>query len=159
VVGIPLAIGLAVLWAFTAFLGWLVAGLWLGQLILSRSRTAARPYGAAFLGMIVLMLISFIPFVGPIMSLLGLGAVTLAGWRVLRSGGTPPAPMGHSTAGPASTGTASPLRSATLLPAPTPAGYWAAIWEGRPPAGRRASLWSLPRRPPSRCGEGAGPRR
>ncbi len=134
VVGIPLAIGLAVLWGFTAFLGWLVAGLWLGQLILSRSRTAARPYGAAFLGMLVLMLISFIPFVGPIMSLLGLGAVTLAGWRVLRSGGTPPAPVGYGGQWGQPYQVPPPAYAPPpYAPPPPPQGYWPPQ-QGGPPA-------------------------
>ena len=63
VVGLPLAIGLGFMWGFVAFLGWLVVGLWIGERILSRSRTAARPYGAAFLGVLILMLLSWIPFV------------------------------------------------------------------------------------------------
>ncbi len=90
VVGIPLAVGLGIMWAFVAFLGYLVVGLWIGERILSRSRTAARPYGAAFLGVLILMLLSFIPFVSTIAVWFGLGAVTLAGWRTLRSGGKPP---------------------------------------------------------------------
>ena len=90
IVGIPLAIGLALMWGFVAFLGYLVVGLWIGERVLSRSRTAARPYGAAFLGVLILMLLSWIPFVSALAVWFGLGAVTLAGWRVLRSGGTPP---------------------------------------------------------------------
>jgi hypothetical protein len=136
VVGIPLAIGLLVLWGFTAFLGWLVAGLWLGQLILSRSRTAARPYGAAFLGTIVLMLISLIPLVGPIMSLLGLGAVTLAGWRVLRAGGTPPAAYGYGGQWGQPYQVPPPPYAAPPYappPPPPPPGYWPPQ-QGGPPA-------------------------
>jgi hypothetical protein len=136
VVGIPLAIGLALLWGFVAFLGWLVAGLWLGQVLLRGSRTAARPYGAAFVGTLVLMLISLIPFVGPIMSLLGLGAVTLAGWRVLRAGGTPPpaayaygAPWGQPSQVPPPAWTPPPYAP----PPPPPPGYWPPQ-QGGPPA-------------------------
>jgi len=94
VVGLPLAIGLAIMWFFVAFLGWLVVGLWIGERILARSRTAARPYGAAILGVLILVLVGWIPFVNFIAWWFGLGAVTLAGWRVLRSGGTPPAATG-----------------------------------------------------------------
>jgi hypothetical protein len=135
VVGIPLAVGLLFLWGVTAFLGWLVAGLWLGQLILSRSRTAARPYGAAFLGVIVLMLISLIPFVGPIMSLLGLGAVTLAGWRVLRAGGTPPAPFGYGGQWGQPYQVPPPAYAPPPYspPPPPPQGYWPPQ-QGGPPA-------------------------
>jgi hypothetical protein len=94
IVGIPLAVGLAIMWFFVAFLGYLVVGLWIGERVLSRSRNAARPYGAAFLGVLILMLLSWIPLVTPLALWFGLGAVSLAGWRVLRSGGTPPAPTG-----------------------------------------------------------------
>jgi hypothetical protein len=94
IVGIPLAVGLAIMWFFVAFLGYLVVGLWIGERILSRSRNAARPYGAAVLGVLILMLLSWIPLVTPLALWFGVGAVSLAGWRVLRSGGTPPAPAG-----------------------------------------------------------------
>jgi hypothetical protein len=129
VVGIPLAIALALLWGVVAFLGWLVAALWLGQVLLKNSRTAARPYGAAFVGTLVLILISFIPFVGPIMSFLGLGAVTLAGWRVLRSGGTPPAPMGYGQWG----APYGPPPAYAPPPYAPPPGYWPPQ-QGGPPA-------------------------
>lgn len=95
VVGLPLAIGLGVLWFFVAFLGYITAGLWLGERILSRARTAARPYGAAFLGVLILMLLSWIPFVTAVALWFGLGGVSLAGWRMLRSGGVPPLPPGY----------------------------------------------------------------
>lgn len=131
VVGIPLAIGLALLWGVLAFLGWLVAGLWLGQVLLRGSRTAARPYGAAFVGTLVLILISFIPFVGLIMSLLGLGAVTLAGWRVLRAGGTPPMPPGYG----GQWGSPYQVAPPPYAPPPyaPPPGYWPPP-QGGPPA-------------------------
>jgi hypothetical protein len=131
VVGIPLAIGLALMWGFVAFLGWLVAGLWLGQALLRGSRTAARPYGAAFVGTLVLILISFIPFVGPLMSFLGLGAVTLAGWRVLRGGGTPPMPPGYG----GQWGTPYQVPPPAYAPPPyaPPPGYWPPQ-QGGPPA-------------------------
>jgi hypothetical protein len=130
VVGIPLAIGLALMWGFVAFLGWLVAGLWIGQVLLKGSRTAARPYGAAFVGTLVLILISFIPFVGPLMSFLGLGAVTLAGWRVLRGGGTPPMPPGYGQ-----WGTPYQVPPPAYAPPPyaPPPGYWPPQ-QGGPPA-------------------------
>lgn len=95
IVGLPLAIGLAVLWAFAAFLGYITVGLWIGERILSRARTASRPYGAAFLGVLILLLLSWIPLVTPVALWFGLGAVSLAGWRVLRGGGVPPVPPGY----------------------------------------------------------------
>jgi hypothetical protein len=95
IVGIPLAMGLAALWAFAAFLGYITVGLWIGERILKRSRTASRPYGAAFLGVLILMLLSWVPLVTPVALWFGLGAVSLAGWRVLRGGGVPPVPPGY----------------------------------------------------------------
>jgi hypothetical protein len=95
IVGIPLAMGLAVLWAFAAFLGYITVGLWIGERILSRARMASRPYGAAFLGVLILMLLSWIPLVTAVAMWFGLGAVSLAGWRVLRGGGIPPVPPGY----------------------------------------------------------------
>jgi hypothetical protein len=99
VVGLPLAVGLGIMWLFVAFLGYLVVGLWIGERVLSRSRTAARPYGAAFLGVLILMVLSWVPLVSPLALWFGLGAVTLAGWRVLRAGGTPPMPEGYGPYG------------------------------------------------------------
>ena len=97
-VGIPLALGLMLMWLVVVFLGYLVVGLWIGERILSRSRNAARPYGAVFLGVLILLLLSWIPFVSAIAGWVGLGAVTLAGWRVLRGrGGGPPVPYGYGT--------------------------------------------------------------
>jgi hypothetical protein len=133
VVGIPLAIGLALLWGVVAFLGWLVTGLWIGQAILSRSRTAARPYGAAFLGTLILILVSWIPFVGAILGFLGLGAVTLAGWRVLRSGGTPPAPAGYGGPWGSPYQVPPPPYAPPPYAQPQPPGYWPPQ-QGGPPA-------------------------
>ncbi|MFV2062725.1 MAG: hypothetical protein ACC726_04325 [Chloroflexota bacterium] len=92
IVGLPIAIGLAIVWSFLVFLGYIVVGLWIGERILRRSRMAARPYGAAFLGVLILMLLSWVPLVTPLAILFGTGSVTLAGWRVLRGRGLPPPP-------------------------------------------------------------------
>jgi hypothetical protein len=111
IVGIPLAIGLAIMWGLVAFLGYLVVGLWIGQRILSRSRTATRPYGAAVVGVLILILLSWVPLVSPLAMWFGLGAVTLAGWRTLRSGGTPPMAAGSG-------------------------GYYGQTWQAPPPYGQ-----------------------
>jgi hypothetical protein len=95
ILGIPLAIGLMVLWALVAFLGYVVVGLWIGERILTRARMASRPYGAAFLGVLILMLLSWTWIVPMLTLIFGMGAVTLAGWRVLRGGGMPPAMPGY----------------------------------------------------------------
>lgn len=95
IVGLPLAIGLAFLWGVVALLGYIVVGLWIGERILSRARMASRPYGAAFLGVLILMLLGWVPLVTPVVLWFGIGAVTLAGWRVLRGRGAPPVPPGY----------------------------------------------------------------
>jgi hypothetical protein len=40
-------------------------------------------------GLLVAFVIGLIPIVSAVLSILGLGAVVLAGWRTLRGGGTP----------------------------------------------------------------------
>ncbi len=95
IVGIPLAIGLLVVWGLVVFLGQVVVGTWIGERILPRARTARRPYGAAFLGVLILMLLSWTGVVPLLAGIFGTGAVTLAGWRVLRGGGVPPVPPGY----------------------------------------------------------------
>jgi hypothetical protein len=106
VIGAPL--GLAILlmvWPAAAFAGYLIAAIWIGDFLLSRRGEAAqaqRPYLAATVGIVVLWIVSFVPFVGAIASLFGFGAVLLMAWRTFRQPTTtqpvvtPPAaqPMG-----------------------------------------------------------------
>jgi hypothetical protein len=92
VIGIPLAFGLAFVWGIVVFLGYLVAGLWVGEHVLRSSRTSARPYGAVFVGVLILLLLSWFPLVTFFATWFGLGAVTMAGWRVLRGGARAPTP-------------------------------------------------------------------
>jgi hypothetical protein len=105
IVGLPL--GLAIMfmvWPAAAYLGYLVAGIWIGEWLLYRGDRPApeRPYMAAVVGLLVLQIISIVPFVGAIASLFGFGAVLLLAWRVFRqpSQATPtvaagtPQPMG-----------------------------------------------------------------
>ena len=87
VIGAPL--GLAILlmvWPAAAIAGYLVAGIWIGEWLLYRGATERpeRPYLAAVLGLIVLQVISLVPFVGAIASLFGFGAVLLLAWRIFR---------------------------------------------------------------------------
>ena len=65
VVGIPLAIGLAVLWGFTAFLGYLVVGLWLGQLHPDAQPHRGPPLRRRLPGCARPHAHQLIPFVGP----------------------------------------------------------------------------------------------
>lgn len=90
VIGIPTGIGLlVVVWPAAAFVGYLVAAIWLGEWLLGRRAGAVpadRPYAAALLGLAVAFLIGFVPLVTAVLSIVGLGAVVLAAWRVIRGG-------------------------------------------------------------------------
>jgi hypothetical protein len=107
VIGIPTAIGLVVvLWPAVAFIGYIVAAIWLGEWLLGRrgpeAAPADRPYAAAAIGLVVAFVIGLVPLVSAVLSIVGLGAVILAAWRTLRGGQAPrpsvtqphPAPIG-----------------------------------------------------------------
>jgi hypothetical protein len=123
VVGIPLGIGLLFVWGLIGFLGYLVVGIWLGERILRRQ--GGRPYAAAFLGILILLIAGIIPLVSFIVWWIGLGAVTLDGWRVLRR-----------TAVPAGAGMAPPY-----VPPP---GYWGPGGGWAPPPDQG---WGTPQQP------------
>ena len=99
-----LPVGLALLlivWPVLAFLGWLVGSIWIGEWILRRAGRPAperRPYLGVTLGLIVSTLLSLVPLVGVVVSLFGMGGVTLAGWRMLRQPAGPVAPTGYAPA-------------------------------------------------------------
>jgi hypothetical protein len=89
VVGMPAAIALVlVVIPAGAFMGYLVAAIWIGEWLLARRNVAGpppeRPYLAAVLGLVVAFILGFIPLVTSIISLFGIGAVVLAAWRTLR---------------------------------------------------------------------------
>ncbi|MFN8622393.1 MAG: hypothetical protein U0869_16795 [Chloroflexota bacterium] len=94
---------LLVVWPLLGFLGWLVAATWIGEWILrtaGRPAPERRPYLGVTLGLIVAGIASLIPFLGLIIALFGMGAVTLAGWRMLRAPRTPqPGPGGYLPVG------------------------------------------------------------
>ena len=96
-VGIPTGIGLlVVIWPAVAFVGYVVAAIWLGEWLLSRRDGATvpnRPYGAAVLGLLIAFVIGFVPLATAILSIFGLGAVVLAAWRTLRRSGSSPQPL------------------------------------------------------------------
>jgi hypothetical protein len=106
VIGAPLAFGIAFgLWPLAAFLGYLVAGIAIGDWILGRlspAVTRERPYLAAVVGLVTLEVIGIVPLVSAIATLFGYGAVLLLAWRTLRS----------STTG-------SPVRISQVAPAPS----------------------------------------
>ena len=91
IVGLPLAMSmLFVVWPAFGFIGYLVAAIWLGEAVLrmlGRTTPTERPYLATVLGLLLGMVLGIIPLITAVMSLFGLGAVTIAGWRVLRRRG------------------------------------------------------------------------
>ncbi|MEX1169098.1 MAG: hypothetical protein WEE50_03040 [Chloroflexota bacterium] len=107
-VGAPL--GVAVLlqvWPLVAFVGYLIAGIWIGEWVLrlmSPEQIRERPYLAAVIGLLILGFLGIIPvlaIVTALASLFGFGAVLLLAFRTIRSGhqsrptlaGHLPAPM------------------------------------------------------------------
>jgi hypothetical protein len=92
IIGAPLAFGIAFgLWPLAAFLGYLVAGIAIGDWILGRlspAVTRERPYLAAVVGVVTLEVIGIVPLVSAIATLFGYGAVVLLAWRTLRSSTT-----------------------------------------------------------------------
>ncbi|HEY4632771.1 MAG TPA: hypothetical protein VIH00_02555 [Candidatus Limnocylindrales bacterium] len=101
VVGAPL--GFAILfgvWPFLAFVGYLVAAIWVGDWILARTSPGVhreRPYLASVIGMVVLGVLNIVPFVAMLATLFGYGAVLVLAWRIFR------APTVGATAAPAAT--------------------------------------------------------
>jgi hypothetical protein len=106
IVGAPLGLGVLLgLLPLVAFVGYLVAAIWVGEWILRQTSpgvTRERPYLASVVGVIVLQVLSIVPLATAIASLFGFGAVILLAWRVFRGGGVgtetlprqAPAPMG-----------------------------------------------------------------
>ena len=95
IVGIPAGLGLLiVVWPLVAFVGYVVAAIWLGEWLVERrdgAVAAERPYAAATVGLLVAFVIGLVPLVSAVLSIFGLGAVVLAAWRTLR--GTPIEPL------------------------------------------------------------------
>ena len=104
IVGLPLALSvLFVVWPALAFVGYLVAAIWIGEWLLraaGRRQETERPYLGAVVGLVVAGLLSFVPLVGAVISVFGLGAVTIAGWRTL-AGGRSAAPVRQPHTAPA----------------------------------------------------------
>jgi hypothetical protein len=90
VFGAPFGLGLLVfVLPGLFFIGYLVAGIWVGEQILGRSSPEVmreRPYLAALVGLAVVGAISIVPGVGGIVGFVGFGAVMLLMWRVARGG-------------------------------------------------------------------------
>jgi hypothetical protein len=94
VIGLPLALTLLfAIWPAMAFVGYLVAAIWIGEWLLratGRRGETERPYLAAFVGVLVAGALGIVPIVTGVVSIFGLGSITVAAWRTL-TGGTPAA--------------------------------------------------------------------
>jgi hypothetical protein len=88
ILGAPLAAGILFgLWPLAGFLGFLVAGIWIGDWILGRMSPTVereRPYLAAVIGIVILEIAGIFPVLPAIAGLFGYGAVLLLGWRTFR---------------------------------------------------------------------------
>jgi hypothetical protein len=94
VVGIPLGVGVVLFaWPAMAFVGYLVAAVWLGEWALEISRGRAvereRPYLATVIGIVLMFIAGIVPLLTAIFSLLGFGAVVVAAWRTVRGAPSP----------------------------------------------------------------------
>jgi hypothetical protein len=100
VIGIPTGLALLiVIWPLVAFIGYVVAAIWLGEWLLGRregSRPAERPYAAASVGLVVAFVIGLVPVVTAVLSIFGLGAVVLAAWHTLRGVPAAAQPLAHT---------------------------------------------------------------
>ena len=102
VVGAPLGVAiLLMVWPLVAFIGYLVAGIWIGDWVLHqtvRGQGSERPYLAAIVGVLILEVLAIVPvaaFLVALASLFGFGSVLLLALRTLRS---------HPSSQPAVTG-------------------------------------------------------
>lgn len=107
-VGVPAAITIwVVVLPALGFVGFLVAGIRIGEYITSGGGGTGHPYLASFVGLLVLIIAGAIPAIGPLVvaiaGFLGSGALALHGYRALRNQHQPPLPPAPSEAPPAPT--------------------------------------------------------
>jgi hypothetical protein len=91
-IGAPLGLGILLgLWPLIAFIGYLVAAIWIGESVLRRTgpeRVRERPYLAAVIGVLILEVVTFIPVLTLLVALaavFGFGAVLLQVFRAIRT--------------------------------------------------------------------------
>ena len=109
-IGAALGVGILIaLWPLVAFVGYLVAGIWIGDWILQQRRPAVareRPYLASVIGLLILQALGLVPVLGivsSLVSLFGFGAVMLLAWRTLRAGGGTHVAVAGATPAPMTT--------------------------------------------------------
>ena len=107
VIGAPLGVGILIaLWPFVAFIGYLVAGIRIGEWVLRRMQPAViheRPFLGAVIGLLILQALGLVPILGivaTLASLFGFGGVVLLAWRTLRAGSPPQAAVAGPAAAP-----------------------------------------------------------
>jgi hypothetical protein len=101
ILGIPLGLGIFIgVLPMMAFVGYLVAAIWVGEWILARrpGPRRERPYLAAVVGVLVLSIVSIVPILGGIVSFMGFGAIVLLMWRTLRQNGGTSEPAASAAA-------------------------------------------------------------
>lgn len=88
IVGAPFGIGLLIfVWPVLAFLGYIVAAVWIGDWVLrqvSPTVVRERPYAAVVIGIVVMQVLSILPPLAAIASFVGFGAVILYAWRTFQ---------------------------------------------------------------------------
>jgi hypothetical protein len=90
ILGIPAAIGLLLfVWPAAAFVGYLVAVIWIGEWLLGARGSVEvdpeqRPFRAVLLGLVAGFVLGIVPLLTAVISIFGLGAVVRAAWQTLR---------------------------------------------------------------------------
>lgn len=88
VVGIPLAVGVTMIYLIMLYMSRIPVGLAIGRWILARDGREPSRYLAFFVGLLIFWILTAIPYVGPIISfaglLVGLGAVLWDRFRFLK---------------------------------------------------------------------------
>jgi hypothetical protein len=89
VIGVPLGLGILLFaWPLLAYIGYLFAGVMLGDWIVTRMRAPAppaeRPYLGAVVGLLLIQVLSIFPPIAFIVSFIGVGAVLQLAWRTIR---------------------------------------------------------------------------
>ena len=97
-VGIPTALTIWVLvLPLLGFVGFLVAGMRIGDYIIARGQGTGHPYLASLVGLLALVFVGAIPAIGPLVvavaSFAGSGALALDGYRTVRNQSKPAPPM------------------------------------------------------------------
>ncbi len=148
VIGIPLGVLVLMSLGLAALLGYIVMGIWLGDLLLRRGRSVSdgRPIGSALLGIFLLLIVSVIPLVSFFVGWFGLGTVTLNVWRALVGrGGVDETGSGEPAWASLPPTWATPPGGATGWQAPPPQAPQG--WGQPPTTGTPPSGWGTPGAP------------